>query len=98
MSQVRIFRPARTAMQSGIANTRKWVLEYEPEGAKRIDPLMGWSGSADTRQQIRLRFESKDDAVAYAKRNGMDYTVDEPHPRRVVHKNYADKFAWDRVS
>lgn len=97
MTQVRIYRPARTATQSGTANTRRWLVEFEPTAAKRIDPLMGWTGASDTRQQLRLRFDSQEEAVAYAERNGFGFTVEQPHPRRVVHKNYADKFAWDKV-
>ncbi len=55
MTEVRIYQPAKTAMQSGLANTRKWVLEFEPGAAKSIDPLMGWTGSADTREQLKIK-------------------------------------------
>lgn len=98
MTAVRIFQPAKTAMQSGRANTRWWVLEFEP-GAPRVnDPLMGWVGSADTRGQVRLRFADRDEAVAFAERNGLGYRVQEPKTRRPRPKNYADNFGFRRVS
>ena len=98
MADVRIFKPTKTAMQSGYANTRKWVLEFEPGMAKSIDPLMGWTGSADTRDQVRLRFESKEEAVAFADKNGLSYRLDEPKKRRFFPKSYADNFRFDRVT
>jgi len=95
-AQVKIYRPAKNAMQSGRANAKRWLLEYDPAVAKFIDPLMGWTGSADTRNQVRLRFASRDEAVAYAKRNGLDYRVEEPKDRVVRPKNYAANFSPDR--
>ncbi len=62
----RIYRPAQTAMQSGPARTKEWVLEYEPDCPREIDPLMGWTSSRDTKSQVKLTFDSKDEAVAYA--------------------------------
>lgn len=94
--QVRIYRPAKTAMQSGTGNTRDWVLESEPR-SKRIDPLMGWTGSGDMMGQVKLSFASKDEAVAYAEKKGWMYTVDEPKLRAVRPKAYADNFAYTRV-
>ncbi len=91
-TQARIFQPAKTAMQSGRGRTRTWVLEFEPESAKAADPLMGWAGSADTRGQVRLKFPSRDAAVAFAEKNGLSYTVRDPRKRRVRPKNYADNF------
>ena len=92
MTEARIYRPAQNAMQSGRANTRKWVLEFEPAAAKIIDPLMGWTGSADTREQVHMTFDSKDMAVAFAKKNGLAFRVEEPKTRRIRPKNYADNF------
>ena len=92
MTEARIYRPAKTAMQSGQANTRKWVLEFEPAAAKIIDPLMGWTGSADTREQVHMTFDSKDMAVAFAKKNGLAFRVGKPKARRIRPKNYADNF------
>ena len=95
MTEARIYRPAKTAMQAGRANTRKWVLEFEPAAAKTIDPLMGWTGSADTREQVHMTFDSRDEAVAFAKKNGLAFRVEEPKARRIRPKNYADNFRWD---
>jgi len=92
--RVRIYRPAKTAMQSGRGNTKRWVLEFEPAAPKAHDPLMGWVSSGDTRGQVRLRFATKDEAVAYAKKRGFSATVEEPHERRIKPKSYADNFRW----
>ncbi len=88
----RIYRPAKTAMQSGRAGTKAWVLEYEPEARRTIDPLMGWTGSRDMRAQLKLRFGTKDECIAYAKKNGIPYEVREPHERELKIKTYADNF------
>jgi hypothetical protein len=93
----RIYKPAKTAMQSGHARTKDWVLEFEPESARQVDPLMGWTSSADTTQQVKLRFESRDDAVAYAERKGLAYRVSEPKARKPVRKSYADNFKFGRI-
>ncbi|MDA1010553.1 MAG: ETC complex I subunit [Chloroflexi bacterium] len=96
MADVRIFQPAKTAMQSGRGSIRKWVLEFEPGSRKETDNLMGWVGSRDTRGQVRMRFDSKDDAIAFAKRNELSYQVSEPHKRRVKPKAYSDNFAFGK--
>lgn len=90
--KVRIFQPSKTAMQSGRANSKAWMLRFESRAPKVTDPLMGWTGSADTGTQLRLRFASREDAIAYAERNGFAYTVDEPQARRVRPKSYAENF------
>jgi NADH dehydrogenase len=94
----KIYRPARSAMQSGQAGTRDWVLEFVPEDRKTLDPLMGWTGSGDMNRQVRLRFETEEAAVAYAERNGLAYEVFEPKERRhVLRQNgYGDNFAFHR--
>ena len=92
----RIFRPARNAMQSGKANSKDWILEFEPASARVPDPLMGWTSSSDMDGEIRLAFESKDEAVAYAQRHGIAFQLFEPkEPKRII-KAYADNFATDR--
>ena len=83
-------------MQSGNARTKQWVLEYEPERPREIDPLMGWTSSSDMRQQVQLEFDTKDEAVAYATRNGIDHDVFEPHRPAAKAKSYADNFRFDR--
>ncbi len=92
----RIYKPAQTAMQSGPARTKEWLLDYEPEAPREIDPLMGWTSSGDMKAQIRLAFETKEEAVAYAERNGIPYRVMEPTPRKPVRKTYADNFRFGR--
>ncbi|MGM0585874.1 MAG: ETC complex I subunit [Pseudomonadota bacterium] len=94
----RIYRPAKTAMQSGTANAQRWVLEFAPEQAQRIDPLMGWSGSGDTRRQVRLEFDSKEAAVDYAQRHGIPAQVFEPKSRKpnIRPRGYGSNFSHDR--
>ena len=92
----RIYKPAQTAMQSGPARTKEWVLEYEPEMAREIEPLMGWTSSRDMKAQIRLSFDTKAEAIAYAERNGIPYRLEESRPRQPVRKTYADNFRFGR--
>ena len=80
--QVRIYKPAKTAMQSGQRNTKEWLLESEP-APKEIDPLMGWTASRDTMQQVQLLFATLDEAKAHAEKNGWQYTVETPHERTI---------------
>jgi hypothetical protein len=94
--RARIYRPSKTAMQSGRALTKKWVLEYEPESPRTIEPLMGWTSSADMRSQILLEFESRDEAVAYAEKHEIPYQVFEPDLPRSRPKSYSDNFRFDR--
>ena len=92
----RIYRPAKNAMQSGKAKTKDWVLEFEPASARRPDPLMGWTLTNDTNGQIRLSFETRDAAVAYAQAHGIPFQITEPKtPKRII-KAYADNFAYGR--
>jgi hypothetical protein len=92
----RIFKPAKNAMQSGAAKTREWQLDYEPEQPRSIEPLMGWTSSGDMKQQLTLRFDSKEDAVAYCEREGIAYQVIEPELRVRRQAAYADNFAFRR--
>ncbi len=93
----RIYQPSRTATQSGQAKTKEWVLEYEPQVRREIEPLMGWTSSADMRSQIHLSFPTKEDAIAYAERNGIPYRVFEPRRRGLTKKAYADNFRYGRI-
>lgn len=93
----RIYKPARTAMQSGQARTKRWLLVYEPERPRSIDPLMGWTSSSDMRQQVKLFFDTAEEAAAYAEREGIPYRIEqpkEPHRRTVA---YSDNFKHNRV-
>jgi len=97
MPLARIYRPAKTAMQSGRGLTRKWLLEYEPASRRDPDPLMGWSSAQDTLNEVRLRFDTLDEAVQFATRHGLEYTLIEPRERTPKRKSYADNFRYDRV-
>ena len=92
----RIYLPTRNAMQSGQAKD-KWLLEYEPETARQIEPLMGWTSSTDMKSQIKLRFDTKEEAIAYAQRNGIAYRIEQPKEsiRKVV--SYSDNFKTTRA-
>jgi hypothetical protein len=92
----RIYKPAKTAMQAGTAKTKQWVLDFEPEEPRVVEPLMGWTSSGDTKQQVRLRFDTKEEAVAYCERHGLAYRLfeaQEPARRTIA---YADNFAYSR--
>jgi hypothetical protein len=97
MATARIHRPPKNAMQSGRANTKRWLLEYEQATRRAPDPLMGWSTAEDTLNQVRLRFATLDEAKAYAEKHGLDYVVIEPQERTIRPKSYADNFRYDRV-
>ncbi len=92
----RIYSPAKTAMQSGKAKTGRWLLEYDPEQPRRIDPLMGYTSSGDMKSQIRLWFDTREQAVAYAEREGIAYRLDEPHQANRRQISYSDNFKFDR--
>jgi hypothetical protein len=92
----RIYRPARTAMQSGQAQTDRWVLDYEPEVPDAADPLMGYTSSSDMRRQVRLEFDTREMAVAYAERHGIPYQVSEAQDVSVKKISYADNFRYGR--
>ena len=96
--RARIYQPARTAMQSGTAQTKSWVLDFAPADAREIDPLMGWTSSADTQAQVRMRFPTKEAAVDYARAHGIDAEVLDPKPRRpnVRPRGNGENFAPDR--
>jgi len=92
----RIYKPARTAMQSGQAKTKEWVLDFEPEQPRTVEPLMGWTSSTDMKQEVKLHFDTKEEAIAYCERAGIPYQVFETNPpaRRLM--SYSDNFAYPR--
>ncbi len=93
----RIYKPARNAMQSGTAKTKHWVLEFEPERPRAVEPLMGYTSSSDMASQIRLSFETKEEAIAYAERAAIPYRVSEPHEPTRRKMAYSDNFSFRRV-
>ena len=96
MPLARIYVPPRSAMTSGRGRAGGWVLEFEPTEPVRVDPLMGWAGGGDTNGQVRLQFDTSEQAVAYAEANGLAYEVEQPKPVRSKPKAYADNFRFGR--
>ncbi len=96
--RARIYKPAKTAMSSGMAKTHKWILEYAPSTARAVDPLMGWTSSDDMQSQVQLHFETKDAAIEYARENAIDAEVQEPKTRRpnIRPGGYGENFATSR--
>lgn len=96
--RARIYQPAKTAMQSGTAKTKGWVLEFAPASAREVDPLMGWTSSDDTQTQVKLRFDTREAAEAYAAARGIEFEVIEPKARKPVirPRGYGENFATDR--
>ena len=94
----RIYRASKTAMSSGTARTKHWVLEYASSTAREVDPLMGWTSNDDTQTQVRLRFSTKEAALDYAKENGIDAIVVDPKTRKpnIRPRGYGENFATDR--
>lgn len=93
----RIHRPSKSATQSGLARTKLWVVEFDQETPREIEPLMGWTSSGDTRQQLRLRFDTKEEAIAYAEREGIAYRVEEPQAVNRRTMAYSDNFKFNRT-
>jgi hypothetical protein len=81
-------------MQSGMAKTKKWVIEFEPTSKREPEPLMGWTSSSDTRTQVSLKFDTPDDAVRFAVKNGWEYELLAEHVRNVKPRNYSDNFRY----
>ena len=92
MPIARIFQPPKNAMQSGQYRTDRWQLEFEPSEPKRPDPLTGWAGSGDTRDQLRLGFPSAEAAIAHCEREGFDYVVVPAPDKKLKLQAYADNF------
>ena len=97
MALARISRPSKTAMQSGRRQSHEWLLEFEPASRRDPDPLMGWSSAQDTLNEVQLRFDTLDEAVAFADKRGLQYSIIEPHQRSPKAKSYADNFRYDRI-
>ena len=94
MKKAKIYKPAKTAMQSGKRNTKDWVLSFDTLDTG-INPLMGWETSKDTMSEVKLKFSNKEQAINYAKKNNINYYVIEPKKRKIIKKSYADNFMKD---
>jgi hypothetical protein len=94
----RIFKQPKDAQSSGMARTKLWTLEFEPDSPSEIEPLMGWTASGDTRRQVRITFDSKEEAIAYCEREGIPYRAEEPHDPKRRTMSYADNFKFNRTA
>jgi hypothetical protein len=99
VASARIYQPSKDPSQSGLARTKNWMLEFDATTPREKDPLMGWTGSSDMLQQVRLEFETKEEAVAYATRAGLSYRVEEPQ-KPILRKglSYSDNFKFNRTA
>ena len=91
MKKAKIYKPSKTAMQSGIKKFDKWIIEFITE-KPGINPLMGWESSTDTNSELKLELSSKELAIEYAKKNKINFELIEPKIRKIVKKSYADNF------
>ena len=91
MRKAKIYKPTKTAMQSGNRNSKKWLLEFETLN-NGISPLMGWESSKDTMSEVKLEFTTREQAISYAKKNNINYHVIEPQKRKIIKKSYTDNF------
>ena len=96
--KARIYKPAKTTMQSGRAKTAKWVLEYEQETPRRIEPMMGWTSTEETITQVVLKFDSLEAAKTFAESKGIDCVVEQPATRKVTPRSYLDNFKFRKES
>ena len=93
----RIFKPSKASNQSGMARTKSWLLVFDQDKPREIEPLMGWTASGDTRQQVTLSFDTKEEAIAFAEREGISYRVEQPHEVKRRTMSYSDNFKFNRV-
>ena len=94
MKKAKIYKPTKTAMQSGKRNIKNWLLEFDTLDTG-VDPLMGWVSSKDTMSEVKLEFATKDEAINYAKKNNIKYYIIEPEKRKFIKKSYSDNFLKD---
>tara|TARA_B100000427_G_scaffold187918_2_gene156217 strand:- start:47 stop:334 length:288 start_codon:yes stop_codon:yes gene_type:complete len=94
MKKAKIYKPSKTAMQSGLRNTKSWLLEFDTLDTG-INPLMGWETSKDTMSEVKIEFESKEQAVNFAKKNNINFYIVEPQKRKIIKKTYASNFMKD---
>jgi hypothetical protein len=87
-----IYSPTKSAMQSGMGNTKYWLIKFDQDGSRYIDPLMGWTGSRDMLQEVKLKFDNQEEAIAFAKMNNLDFEIIEYHSRKLQPKSYTDNF------
>ena len=93
---IKIYKPSKTAMQSGLGKTKKWLAEYISDSDNVKDSLMGWNSSLDTQSQIKIFFETKEQAIAWAKNSNYQFYVEEPKIKKIKLKSYASNFSINR--
>ena len=91
MKKAKIYKPSKTAMQSGKRNTKKWILEFDTLDTT-VNPLMVWESSKDTMSEVKLDFFTKEEATNYSKKNNIDYYIVEPEKQKTIKKSYTDNF------
>ena len=91
IKKAKIYKPNKTAMQSGLGKTNKWILEFETQDPIK-NPLMGWESSSDTYSELKMEFSTKELAVDYAKKKKIDFELIESKKRKIIKKSYADNF------
>ena len=91
MKKAKIYKPSKTAMQSGKRNSKKWLLKFDTLDTE-INPLMGWESSRDTMSEVKLEFSSKEEAINYVKKNNIEYYIVEPEKSKIIKKSYSDNF------
>lgn len=90
--QVRIYKPTKTTMQSGMANSKEWLLEFVSQEDQKIEPIMGWTSSSDMLQEIKMKFPTKQAAIDFANKNQYKHDVIEPQGKKLIKRSYADNF------
>ncbi len=90
--QVSIYQPTKTTMQSGVHNCKHWLLKFNHDGSREIEPIMGWTSSKDTLHEVKMKFPNKESAIDFAKQNNLNYEVIEPQLKKFVKRTYADNF------
>ncbi len=91
-----IYKPSKSVTQSGSKKTEKWILEFSKSSGTSIEPIMNWISSNDTQSQVKMKFSSKELAIAYADRNSIQYTIRDPKKHRIKPKSYSDNFSYDK--
>ena len=97
MKKARIYQPSKTSMQSGKAKIKHWIFEFNVSDARFKEPVMGWTGTTDTLGQLKLKFQTLEGAISFAKRCGVDFLVEQPHDRKLQIRAYSDNFRYDKV-
>tara|TARA_B100000575_G_C22868181_1_gene506833 strand:- start:403 stop:708 length:306 start_codon:yes stop_codon:yes gene_type:complete len=94
--KAKIYQPSKSVTQSGSAKSSNWILEFSRSSKTSIDPVMKWTSSSDTQHQVKIKFASKELAIAFAEKNSIDYTIRDVKKRKIKPKSYSDNFSYDK--